>query len=324
MARTVKRLTAVGAAAVLCLSLPAINAMADEGDPAPAEAAATIDFATYNILSSQYDDLFPDDKWADRRDAAAEIVKQDDNDPDILGVQEGQVAEQVDDLVAGLGDDWEHYAADDDISARAIFWRESMFDLVEEGTVEVIDSDVDAPEDKRHGSWVLLQHLDADEQLAVFNFHLPSGSAEHLHEIRYHAALAIAESVEETSADNGDIPVIVLADLNSYYDTVIGGYESAPKTLNDSGFPDTYGAASPDSRVNPDYKSSFDITQARAEKAEDGTQRVDYIHVYPADDVEVLDWRMIINFDEGSDEDLETPVPSDHHPVASQLHLTWS
>lgn len=292
-------------------------------DSALEDTTATINVETYNIFSIVHEDQFPDNAWVDRRAAVGEIIGQEDNDPDILAIQEGQDAQQVADLIDVLGPTWENYTTDVDISPRSIFWKDTVFDEVEHGMIEVIGPEYEGYDIQRYGSYVRLEHREAGEELMVLNVHLPSGATEILHEVRHSAALNIADLVKEWSNTHDDMPVIVLGDFNSYYDTVIGGYASGPMTLTESGLPDTYGAAAPETRLNPDYETKLNIVEARTNPGEDGSRRLDYIHTYPTDRVEVLNWRNIIDFAPGSDIEVRTPVPSDHNPVSSLLRLSW-
>lgn len=317
-----KRLTGIGTATVLSSSLTL-------ADPASAtatitEASATITVTTYNMLSTQYDENYPGITWQTRRHEFAKIIRQPNNDPDILAIQEGQERPQVDDLTTMLGRGYENFTAPQDISPRAIIWKDAMFDRLDAGVVELLDPSVEGYAKQRYGTWVRLEHLRTGQQLMVLTIHVPTGAAEELHELRYHAALAMADHVKQWSEQYGDIPVILLGDFNSYYETVIGGYQSGPKLLSSLGIPEAYAAAPPESRTNPDYQSYLALNDATTKPGANGTRRLDYIHTYPADRVEVLDWRMIINFRDGSDTDLRTPVPSDHHPTAASLRLSWS
>src|SRR5699024_7800306 len=83
----------------------ASTATAAEPDP----TTATLNLGTYNIFSSEHEDRFPDNTWDSRRLAVGRIIRQRNNNPDILAIQEGQVAAQVDDLVDTLGRSWSHH-----------------------------------------------------------------------------------------------------------------------------------------------------------------------------------------------------------------------
>lgn len=322
MTNTWNRRTVLGTAAALASA----SALAATGSTpaAAAEASATIRVTTYNMLSTEYDDHYPGITWQTRRNAFASMVRHPDNDPDILAIQEGHERPQVDDLTTLLGRCYEHFTVTEDVSPRAIIWKAAKFDRLDAGTVELFDPSVEGYLHQRFGTWVRLEHLGTGQQLMVLNVHLPSGASEERHEIRYHAAQAMAEQVQQWSAEYGDIPVILLGDFNSYYNTVIGGYESGPKLLTSLGLPEAYAAAPADTRLNPDYETYLDLNAAKAKPGVDGTRRLDYVHTYPTDRVEVLSWRLLINFREGSDTDLRTPVPSDHHPTSVTLRLSWT
>src|SRR5690606_16311251 len=125
------------------------------------------------------------------------------------------------------------------------------------------------------------------------------------------------------SSTYGNIPVIIMGDYNGYYNTVIAGYPSAAATLDSLGLVDSYSACAPANRLNPDYATGNNMVNAKAKSGPSGSKRVDYIFIYPAASVSVLDWRNIINFSPGSTTNMVTPVPSDHNPVRSRLTLFW-
>ncbi|HLQ82210.1 MAG TPA: endonuclease/exonuclease/phosphatase family protein [Bacillota bacterium] len=297
----------------------ASTATAAEPDP----TTATLNLGTYNIFSSEHEDRFPDNTWDSRRLAVGRIIRQRNNNPDILAIQEGQVAAQVDDLVDTLGRSWSHHVTTTDLSPRAVLWRIGMFEPLDQGEVEIMGDDIDGYAGQRFGTFVRLRHLATGGQLLVLNVHLPTGSSEELQAIRHSSANRIADLAEQWSTQYGDIPIVAMGDFNNYFDTVIGGLPSAPRTMVDRGFQETFHAAPPEARMNPDSKSKLDIVNARTGVGEDGSKRLDYIFVRPAQQARVVDWRMIVNLREGSDVDLRTPVPSDHHPVTSRVRFSW-
>src|SRR5699024_1366931 len=77
---------------------------------------------TYNILSSQYDHVFPNNSCEERKESMKIAILQEGNFPDILGLQEGMVEAQVLELAALLGDHYISHISHRDISSRAIFW----------------------------------------------------------------------------------------------------------------------------------------------------------------------------------------------------------
>lgn len=290
----------------------------------PTPTTATINLGTYNIFSEEYEDRFPDNTWESRRLAVGRIIRQRDFNPDILAIQEGQVASQVDELIATLGRGYSHYMAGPDLSPRAIFWRLGMFEALDQGEVEIMGDDIEGYAEQRFATFVRLRHLATGGQLFVVNLHVPTGSSERLQWIRHTAANRVADIVEQWQAEYEGVPAVVMGDYNNYWATVIGGLPSAPMTMYNRGFIETYLSAPPESRVNPDGKSKLDIVNARTGYGEGGSKRLDYICVKPAQQTTVVDWRMIINLRDGSEVDLRTPVPSDHHPVASRVEFDWS
>src|SRR5690606_14626109 len=66
-------------------------------------ASVTVKVTTYNILSEKYDYKFPNNTWASRKAAWKDIIKQSNNVPEILGIQEGQEIDQVNDVITAMG-----------------------------------------------------------------------------------------------------------------------------------------------------------------------------------------------------------------------------
>src|SRR5690606_1600941 len=101
------------------------------------------------------------------------------------------------------------------------------------------------------------------------------------------------------------------------------GVLPAPNELEKRGFIDTYRNASNRSYAN--YSTHDRITKGIASSANylknEKAKRIDYIFYYPKNKLEVLDYRIIINFEKDSGSVLKTPIPSDHRPIKSVLHI---
>ena len=286
-------------------------------------ATVTVKVTTYNILSKDYDATFPNNMWVGRKDAVGNIIHQSNNVPEILGIQEGQNLAQVNDVVSRMGSGYDNYVSNRNISARAIFWKNDKYELVASDTKELLSAAVSGYTSQRYASYVRLRHIATGKMLIVFNVHLPAGADAVTAQIRFDMATNLAGKVQQFSSDYGNIPVIVMGDFNSYYNTVINGLISAPAWLTSLGLSDTYAACPSASRLNPNYETKNDMVNAKAKSAANGSKRLDYIFTYPAANITVLDWRNIINFVSGSTVNLVTPVPSDHNPVRSRLTLNW-
>lgn len=286
-------------------------------------ASVTVKVTTYNILSKNHDGTFPNNMWVDRKDALKDIIKQANNVPEILGIQEGQNIDQVDALILRMGSGYDHYVSPKTISPRAIFWKNDKYELVASDTKDLISPSITGYSTQRYASYVRLRHISTGKLLIVFNVHLPLGSEVAKQQLRYDMASFLAGKVQQYSGDYGDIPIIVMGDFNSYYSTVINGVPSAPATLVSYGLSDTYAACASSNRLNADYRTKNDMVNAKAQTGANGSKRLDYILTYPSANVSVLDWRNIINFSSGSTVNMQTPVPSDHNPVRSRLTLNW-
>ncbi len=285
--------------------------------------SVTVKVTTYNILSKNYDSKFPNNIWADRKDAVKAIIKQSDNVPEILGIQEGQNIEQVNALILRMGTDYDNYVSPLDISARAIFWKNDKYELLASDTKDIMGGSITGYLPYRYASYVRLKHIATGKSLIVFNIHLPAGGGDTLQEVRHIAANIVASKVQNFSSDFGNVPVIVMGDFNGYYNTVISGFPSAGATLTSHGLVDTYSACAVADRLNANYSTKNNMVDAKAVNGTSGSKRLDYIFTYPLNGASVLDWRNIINFSSGSTIDMEVPVPSDHNPVRSRLTLYW-
>jgi endonuclease/exonuclease/phosphatase family metal-dependent hydrolase len=277
---------------------------------------------TYNVLSKNHDSTFPNNTWAMRKTAFQSIIKQGNNVPEILGIQEGQNLSQVNDIVSLMGSGYDSYISPRTISARAIFWKNDKYQLVASDTKDILP-DTTGYSSQRYASYVRLKHIATNKMLIIFNVHLPLGNDVHKQSLRRHMATYLAGKVQQYSSDYGNIPVIVMGDFNNYFDTIIGGIASAGATLTSFGLTDTYAECLPANRQNPDYRTKNDMENGVAELGASGSKRIDYIFTYPVNGVSVLDWRNIINFQTGSTINMQTPVPSDHNPVRSRLTLYW-
>src|SRR5699024_1868579 len=130
---------------------------------------------TYNILSAQYDHVFPNNSWEERKESMKTAILQEGNFPDILGIQEGMVEAQVLEFAVLLGGHYTSHVSHRDISSRAIFWKPSKYELVEfDDDIEVLDEDVKGYATTRYVTYVRLKEKETRKELLVINLHAPS------------------------------------------------------------------------------------------------------------------------------------------------------
>jgi endonuclease/exonuclease/phosphatase family metal-dependent hydrolase len=287
-------------------------------------ASATVKVTTYNIRSKRYDDKAPNNTWASRKDAVRGILMQAETAPEILGVQEGQVREQIDALTLRMGPDYDQYVTALDISPRAIYWKKDEYGLVASNTIDILGgTGISDFVTTRYASYVRLKHRATGKMLLVFNVHLPWGATPERYHVREVAAGILAKKVKAYSHDFGDIPAIVMGDFNGRPAAELDGAHSPAVELTGQGLVDTFAACVPSARVNPDYDTTNNLVGAKARIGTNGSKRLDFIFLYPSANIEVLDWRNILDFAPGSTVDLASPVPSDHNPVHSRFKVRW-
>ncbi len=285
----------------------------------------SVTVGTYNILSSRYDHVFPNNIWENRKEEMRNIILQSDNNPDILGIQEGMIDAQVNDLGSLLKGSYVSHISKRKISARAIFWKPEKFSLVEfDDDIEILDSNTSGHPTQRFISYVCLKEKKTGNNLMVFNIHVPASYLADRSEVRNIMVAFISEKAKELSHNKNNIPAIVLGDFNDILTTSPSkDILSAPNEVQKRGFEDTYSKAI--NKINANYSTHDKITNGMVSSSDYlkgiGAKRIDYIFCYPANKVQVSDYRIIINFDKDSGTVLKQPIPSDHRPVRSTLHI---
>lgn len=277
--------------------------------------------STYNVLSSQYDHQFPGSTWIDRKIAVQDIIMQADLDPDIITVQELMDPHQAEELSGLLSSIYNGYISDKDISARGIFWKSEIYNLIDSDDFDILGNDITGYATTRIATYVHLEHINSGKELMVFNIHLPWGHNANAQKARHRGADNLADIIFDLSADDLDLYTIIPGDYNNYPATVIDGWPSSPLTFSNNGFKDSFTAAL--NVENGDYRTTNDILEAEARIGEGGNMRVDYIFSYPADRIAVSDYKTIINLSGDSNVEMIQPVPSDHHPIKAIFHLSY-
>src|SRR5690606_13307422 len=171
---------------------------------------------TFNILSAQYDHVFPNNSWEERKESMNATILQEDNFPDIMGIQEGMVKDQVLELTALLEDHYTAHISHRDISPRAIFWKPTKYELVEfDDDIEVLDKDVNGYSTTRYVTYVRLKEKTSKKELLIINLHAPSNYRGNKEMIRNMLASNVAEKAKELSKKANNAPVFVLGDFNA-------------------------------------------------------------------------------------------------------------
>lgn len=286
-------------------------------------ASFEVSITTYNVLGIEADPkVEPEFAWDNRKEALKAMILQQNNNPDIIAFQETTLlAPQIKEM---LKEHYDSYISEKEVSARLISWKPDKFELVSyNNNIDIFGSKVEGRNTARYVGNVRLREIESGKELLVYNVHVPASSnlpREEGQKIRQIGARNLAEYVKKEVKETG-LPAIVLGDLNNYFDTVIEGIKSAPKVLSENGFIDTFQQAS--TRTNEDYSTTVNRATSSVKPGEDGSKRLDYIFAYPLEQVSITDYSILINFSEGSSTRLQTPVPSDHHPVKSTLYFSY-
>lgn len=292
-----------------------------------AEAPMEVSVTTYNLLGRKHYYKSP---WEDRKEKVGEIIRQENNNPDILGCNEVWDSIQLNDVIGMLRDEYDWRDMEIEVSPRAIFWRKSRFEAVGGANLDLLaDHPEYAPEDYYTSRWanhVRLREIATGREVLVYCVHVKAGGRKHdeYQLLRRQCVEAVARAAKAESERLGGLPIIALGDLNNYAKTVLNGVPSAPMTFVENGFGDTFDMAA--ERVNEGYKtysSQACIDEGVATKA-GLDERLDYIFVYPAERFTVGRWAAIINFLPGSDIQVEKPIPSDHHPVNVRMTIDYT
>ncbi|SRR5690625_3098623 len=280
---------------------------------------------TYNILSSQYDYVFPNNQWEERKQSMKTTILREDNFPDIFGVQEGMVKDQVLALAELLGDHYTSHISHRDISPRAIFWKPTKYELMEfDDDIEVLDQISKGYSTTRYVTYVRLKQKATKKELIIINLHAPSNYGGNKQAIRNQLIVNVVTKARELSKKADNVPVFVLGDFNALPKTRDGMGITAPMVMVKNDFADTYEASS--QKMNAYYGTHDRITTGKATSGRNSTncsKRIDYIFGYPKNRITVSDYRIIIDFEEGSSSTLKQPIPSDHRPVTTTVHLHY-
>lgn len=280
---------------------------------------------TYNILSSQYDSIFPNNIWEERKVAMRNIIMDSQNYPDILGIQEGMKKSQVMDLVSLLKSSYNAHVSQRNVSARAIFWKPEKYSLISfDDDMEAFDSTVSGHATLRYVTFVRLKERKTNKEILIFNIHAPSSFGGDMQSDRANLATTISRKAKELSKAAGNAPVILLGDFNSAPKPVNDLTQTPAMILTNNKFYDSYNLTN--EKRNAYYGTHDRITSGVATSGRNSTncsKRIDYIFIYPMNVTTVSDYHVYINFENDSGAILKRPIPSDHRPVRATLHFHY-
>lgn len=168
---------------------------------------------TCNVRTSRAWD--ESNNWEHRSGICIDVIES--RRPDIICCQEAQ-REQLDDILARLGSEYEWHAAADEPGTRApmnpLLFRKTAFERIAEGafwlseTPHVAGSRSWDSHCTRYAAWLRLVERETDQEFAVFNTHLDHKGAE----ARMNQARVLNEAALVYEAD---YPRLLTGDMNA-------------------------------------------------------------------------------------------------------------
>lgn len=285
--------------------------------------AISVVFESYNILGEQHVDKSP---WPNRKEAMGAIVLQESNFPDVIGIQECASTSQMNDVIDMLKEKYNYISGNNTyMSPRLIFWKKDRFELVDTSVVDMTPGKY--PSTYRGSRYALYVHLRCRStgcEFLMYNIHLRSGGDVETAALRKEMIDFLAPHAKEKSAELGDLPVVILGDMNSRVQTVLGGILSSPKVFAGYGFQDTYDLTTDRTNQNySTYNTQENVDDCTVTYSAAGAGRIDYIVVWPAERFIVDDYEIVLNFTNESARKVECPIPSDHNPVRATVRMSY-
>ena len=247
------------------------------------ESSGNLKVATYNIRATDPDrDATPNDKWTDKRSNA---ILNYMLSVDIMGAQEGR-----DDSMKWLRNKAKSngYGYSTVSIARGVFWKSSLFSLIDE---KKVDTAKDSDGNVKDMVWVKLQSTTSGAALYVVSIHLSvTNNTDRERQAR--------SAMGYISANLTDAPVIFMGDMNAETNT------GPDKIIRDAGFSDTSATAA--TKSNFEYASTLSGVWGKPYKTKTGP--VD--HIYTKGAIATLSVTVRID-----------TAGSDHLPVEAELSL---
>lgn len=289
--------------------------------PAAGDLAVTVE--SYNILGKVHAHKSP---WEPRRHHVGELILQEDNFPDILGVQECTDPSQHGDMIGMLCAQYDWVIGAPAMSARAVFWKRERFELVETCSVDMLPGRYpDKYTTSRYALHVRLREKSTGRELLVYNIHIKSGSSEEVVRLRKECVDGLCPVAQKRSEELGGVPVMVMGDMNNHPETTPHGIPGAPLVFKSYGFRDSFTMTG--NRINQDYNTyntqqNVDDCTVSA-NGPGGSRRIDYIFCWPAERFASREHATVINFRDDGGVNAQCPLPSDHNPVRSKLIISY-
>ncbi|MGM9738763.1 MAG: endonuclease/exonuclease/phosphatase family protein [Candidatus Cryptobacteroides sp.] len=265
--------------------------------------------------------------WAPRVKAIGDIINREDHSPDILCLQECADTAKQSDLRRLFADKYDSHAIGlTDASPALVFWDRNKFARTDAGYSDMLLGDTGYGMSdytvSRYAHYVRLMEKSTGCEFLVYNIHLKTNSGNVSYQkLRYDCITALCPAAIDRADRLGGIPVFIMGDFNNYIDTEEEGCISAPAACIAGGF--TESSSSALECINLNYKTSGVDMSGKATPRPDGNYRIDYIFYRYGGPVSVSRYQTVIDFINGSSEDISTPVASDHHPVNATFHLEY-
>ncbi|MGN1231972.1 MAG: endonuclease/exonuclease/phosphatase family protein [Candidatus Cryptobacteroides sp.] len=291
-------------------------------DNSRATGAFDISITSFNVLG-----VDSKAEWAPRVKAIGDIVNLEGHCPDILCLQECSDTAKQSDLRRLFREKYDsHSIGLTDASPALILWDRQKFSKTDAGYSDMLLGDtgygMSDYTGSRYAHYVRLMEKSTGCEFLVYNIHLKTNSSTVSYQkLRYDCITALCPAAIDRAERLGGIPVFIMGDFNNYIDTEEAGCISAPSACIAGGFTESASTAS--ECINLDYKTSGVDMSGKATPKPDGNYRIDYIFYRYAGPVSVSRYQTVIDFVNGSAEEISTPVASDHHPVNAIFHLEY-
>ena len=289
------------------------NTETPEGPTPSGPYRMELTLSSYNVLGVESKAA-----WAPRKEPIHAIVVREDHDPDVISFQECAADPMRSDLQTMFADTYDfHVISISGASPALVAWKRDRFSLVSGGAFDMAPgSEFTA---SRYAHWVRLREKESGRDFLMYDIHLKTNGTVSYQQLCYDSIQLLVPNVNARAKTYGDIPAVICGDFNNYLNTIDGGVISGPAACKALGFTDA--ATATTDKKNFYYKTSGTDMTGKAVKWSSKDSRIDFIFLAPG--IEVSSYQTVIDFVDGSDINLHTPVPSDHHPVSARLVLQY-
>jgi len=250
--------------------------------------------------------------WGERRPVVASTIL--GQMPDALGVQEadGWVG-QFSQLLASLGSPYQGYQPGGGHIQTGIVYNSQTLELIARGTKALARRGTD-----RRVVWAVFRQKSTGIRFLFGATHLDQGASASDGALRVTQANQVVAELQRVASAYGDLPTIVVGDLNSYpgkgggngaYDVFVKNY------LDPMGRASDPGVAQAEKVIDGEY-SSWNGWGRLARKTR---TYLDYVFVTP---MRVSEWQTVVNVDARGM--FVGTIPSDHNMVRATVYLPWA